>query len=292
MAASYVYIIATRECLNLGIPVYKIGKSRQENHKRFKQYPKGSRLLFQIACCNCDQVETLMISKFKSSFKHRPDYGAEYFEGDPMDMIDLCIVCVKFIHADDPSKPLCDVPKPNTRSTSGATPGSTSTARSTSDTKSSKSSSGSCSFASSTLTGDHKDEDDESEGDDGSDDDQVGATGTDAKDTKESDRAMRMEQIKVFVAAVKESMKDTVKAEQISQYMYKGCMAVLGKIKTSDKNKPIYVNGKDLYKCYVNFAKKVKYDEMSYVMFNRTTKKILPQENPGCIVYNVQILTI
>lgn len=287
MAASYVYIIATRECLNLGIPVYKIGKTKQENHKRFKQYPKGSRLLFQIACCNCDQVETLMISKFKSSFKHRPDYGAEYFEGNPMDMIDLCIVCVKFIRADDPSKPLCEAPKPNTRSTT--TPGSASAT----DTKSNKSSSGSYSFASSTLTGDYKNVDDESEGDDGSDeDDQASTTGTDAKDAKESDRARWMEQIKVFVAAVKESMKDTVKAEQISQYMYKGCMAVLGKIKTSGRGKPIYVNGKDLYKCYVNFAKKVKYDEMSYVMFNRTTKKILPQENPGCIVYNVQILTI
>ena len=42
--AQYLYLLQTREFINSGKPIYKVGRTTQENLKRLNQYPKDSRL--------------------------------------------------------------------------------------------------------------------------------------------------------------------------------------------------------------------------------------------------------
>jgi|688.fasta_scaffold130728_2 hypothetical protein len=85
----YIYILQTREFIQLKQPVYKIGRTAQLNYDRFKQYPKGSILYQQSYCFNCLETENILIEEFKKLFKHRKDIGREYFEGDLLSMIRL-----------------------------------------------------------------------------------------------------------------------------------------------------------------------------------------------------------
>lgn len=87
MDTEYIYLLQEREFINSKQPIYKIGKTKQENHKRFGQYPKGSILLFQIICSNCDDYEKKILNLFNHKFKKQPDIGREYFEGDYKKMI-------------------------------------------------------------------------------------------------------------------------------------------------------------------------------------------------------------
>ena len=82
-----IYLIQEREFINSGENVYKIGKTKQDNLKRFKQYPKGSKLLLQQICDDCDKLEKELIADFKNKFIHRKDIGNEYFEGDYKEML-------------------------------------------------------------------------------------------------------------------------------------------------------------------------------------------------------------
>lgn len=84
----YIYIIQPREFYNHNELVYKIGKTKKLNLYRFNQYPKGSVLLFQMVCKDCDVSEKKVIKHFTNNYKHRKDVGAEYFEGDFIKMID------------------------------------------------------------------------------------------------------------------------------------------------------------------------------------------------------------
>ena len=82
-----IYLIQEREFINSDENVYKIGKTKQENLKRFKQYPKGSKLILQQICDDCDILEKELISDFKNKYIHRKDIGNEYFEGDYKEML-------------------------------------------------------------------------------------------------------------------------------------------------------------------------------------------------------------
>ena len=93
--SQYIYLLQEREFIKTNENIYKIGKSKQDNLKRFHQYPKGSILLFQIICNNCDIVEKQIIHIFIDKFIQRTDVGSECFEGDKYEMIsiiyDICI---------------------------------------------------------------------------------------------------------------------------------------------------------------------------------------------------------
>ena len=91
----YIYLIHTREFYNHDELVYKIGKTKKLNFHRFNQYPRGSVLLFQMVCNDCDICETKILKHFNSRYKHRKDVGTEYFEGDYNDMIDEIFKIVK-----------------------------------------------------------------------------------------------------------------------------------------------------------------------------------------------------
>ena len=87
----YIYLIHTREFYNHDEFVYKIGKTKKLNFHRFNQYPRGSVLLFQTNCNDCDICETKILKLFNSKYKRRKDIGLEYFEGDYKQMKkDIC----------------------------------------------------------------------------------------------------------------------------------------------------------------------------------------------------------
>jgi hypothetical protein len=83
----YIYLLQEREFVISKTPIYKLGKSKQENVSRFRQYPKGSNLLFQITCNDCDLTENILKKLFAEKYIKRPEIGSEYFEGDSKQMI-------------------------------------------------------------------------------------------------------------------------------------------------------------------------------------------------------------
>jgi hypothetical protein len=91
---NYIYILQEREHINANIPIFKIGKTKQENVKRIKQYPKGSKLILQSDCFDCDKLERKIIELFKNKYIQKTDIGLEYFEGNIDDMkIDIFNEC-------------------------------------------------------------------------------------------------------------------------------------------------------------------------------------------------------
>ena len=81
-----IYLLIPREQHRLNENIQKIGKTKQENLKRFNSYPKGSILLFQMKCYNCDHLERILINIFKQKYEQQLDLGTEYFKGDYHEM--------------------------------------------------------------------------------------------------------------------------------------------------------------------------------------------------------------
>jgi len=84
---NYIYLLQEREFIKTGEHIFKIGKSKQINNKRFNSYPKGSILLFQIICDNCDSMENELIKLFDNTFVKCKNVGNEYFQGNYHEMI-------------------------------------------------------------------------------------------------------------------------------------------------------------------------------------------------------------
>jgi len=83
----YIYLLQEREFIKTNENVYKIGKTKQANLSRVSDYPKGSILLYQRICDNCDLYELQILKLFRKVYKQRTDIGSEYFEGEYLDMI-------------------------------------------------------------------------------------------------------------------------------------------------------------------------------------------------------------
>jgi hypothetical protein len=83
----YIYLLQEREFVESNRLIYKIGKSKQINASRIRQYPKGSILLFQKICKNCDLNETELKKLFNEKYIKHSEIGSEYFEGDYNEMI-------------------------------------------------------------------------------------------------------------------------------------------------------------------------------------------------------------
>lgn len=88
MKLQYIYLIQLREFIKSGEQIFKIGRTKQPNFRRFYQYPKESVILFQIICNQSEQIEKEIIIKFKKKYVFRKDIGNEYFEGNFINMID------------------------------------------------------------------------------------------------------------------------------------------------------------------------------------------------------------
>ena len=85
--SSYIYLLKEREFIKTNENIYKLGKTKQNNENRIKQYPKGSKLFLLKICYDCDKMENILLASFRKKFKQRKDIGREYFEGEYNDMI-------------------------------------------------------------------------------------------------------------------------------------------------------------------------------------------------------------
>jgi hypothetical protein len=83
----YIYLVQEREFVKSNEDIYKIGKSKQENLKRFNSYPNGSKLLIQCICTNCNKIERKLIKLFREKYEIQRDIGNEYFKGNYIEMI-------------------------------------------------------------------------------------------------------------------------------------------------------------------------------------------------------------
>lgn len=84
----YIYLLQLREHVNKEEGVYKIGRTKQTNLKRFQSYPKNSKLYLLISVEDCVSKEKDIIGYFRRKYKQRRDIGLEYFEGDKCKMME------------------------------------------------------------------------------------------------------------------------------------------------------------------------------------------------------------
>jgi hypothetical protein len=91
----YIYMLREREFIASNQDIYKIGRSEQENCIRVVKYPKSSELICKNSCYDCHELENYMIKLFKQKYIQRTDIGAEYFEGNVIQMQnDICMAIV------------------------------------------------------------------------------------------------------------------------------------------------------------------------------------------------------
>jgi hypothetical protein len=84
---SYVYIVQTRQFIDQNLPVYKIGRTDQQNFTRFRQYPRGTKIIALSDCSNSGVIEAIILNAFRNKYKPRLDHGSEYFEGNINEML-------------------------------------------------------------------------------------------------------------------------------------------------------------------------------------------------------------
>lgn len=82
MAHNYVYLIREREFVRNGEQTYKLGKTTQLPNSRLAGYPKGSEVILFIDVKNCHDTEKRLMEQFDGLYKHKKEYGREYYEGD------------------------------------------------------------------------------------------------------------------------------------------------------------------------------------------------------------------
>lgn len=77
----FIYIMHCAQHINSNI--YKIGRTKNVMN-RFKQYPKGSELLFSINCTNAKRIESKILNNLKTNVNYLQykDSGNEYFQCD------------------------------------------------------------------------------------------------------------------------------------------------------------------------------------------------------------------
>jgi hypothetical protein len=87
VTAGHLYLLREREFVNTNQPIYKIGKTRQENGKRFGGYSKDTVIEFMLRVADSDAAETEAKRKFDQLFKKRTEIGSESYEGDRVTML-------------------------------------------------------------------------------------------------------------------------------------------------------------------------------------------------------------
>ena len=87
----YIYLLQTRESITNNEQVYKVGRTYQDELKRFNNYPKGSQLHLHISCLNSVEVERNIITEFNNLFQNVELYGKEYFKGNLLDMMKVIL---------------------------------------------------------------------------------------------------------------------------------------------------------------------------------------------------------
>lgn len=83
----YIYLIQERESIRCKDNIYKIGKTKQKPMKRVSAYPTGSKLWITIIVNDATSAEKDLLKIFRNKFKQITSIGAEYFFGNPIEMI-------------------------------------------------------------------------------------------------------------------------------------------------------------------------------------------------------------
>lgn len=83
----YIYLIQERESIRCKDNIYKIGKTKQKPMKRMSAYPTGSKLWITVIVNNSTEAEKDLLKIFREKFKQIENIGAEYFYGNPVEMI-------------------------------------------------------------------------------------------------------------------------------------------------------------------------------------------------------------
>ena len=86
MSSGYIYLLQPLCSINSNEQIYKIGKTKRKNFKRFNEYPLGSILILQSSSNDCDLMERKLLKLFDEKFIKKTDYGREYFEGNLIEM--------------------------------------------------------------------------------------------------------------------------------------------------------------------------------------------------------------
>ena len=82
----YIYLLQEREFIRNKEDTYKIGHTTQKLLTRMSQYPKGSRIIYSSIVPNSKKSEINLLKLFNEEFTQNPEYGTEYFNGDPYEM--------------------------------------------------------------------------------------------------------------------------------------------------------------------------------------------------------------
>lgn len=82
-----IYLLQTRESLYKNDNVFKVGRTSQDELKRFNNYPKGSKLHLHISCFDGVNVENEIMKVFSDKYSNAEIYGKEYFYGNMCDMM-------------------------------------------------------------------------------------------------------------------------------------------------------------------------------------------------------------
>lgn len=94
MVSDYIYVVHCEQHKHTNI--YKIGRTSQQEFRRFNGYPKNSELLLYIHVSDSHKVENEIIDLFKQKYKQIPTSGIEYFQGDVkemvQDIVNLCLI--------------------------------------------------------------------------------------------------------------------------------------------------------------------------------------------------------
>lgn len=84
----YIYVIHERTFVLTNTNIYKVGRTNDIN-RRFKQYSKGSKMLFTMPCNNSIEIEAQILNYLKSDAKYvqAKEFGNEYFICNVNDLI-------------------------------------------------------------------------------------------------------------------------------------------------------------------------------------------------------------
>lgn len=77
--SGHLYVVHTRQCIDNGLQVYKVGRAKDAN-RRLKQYPKGGELVTKLLVSNMAQSKAVCLALCRGSFISRKDFGSDYFE--------------------------------------------------------------------------------------------------------------------------------------------------------------------------------------------------------------------
>lgn len=84
-----IYIVQTRHCLEMGMPVYKIGRSDDVMKRLQQHYPRGTIIVARALVPNMRNAEIVLLAMCQRAFSRRRDFGQKYFEGDLPNLLAL-----------------------------------------------------------------------------------------------------------------------------------------------------------------------------------------------------------